>query len=140
MKRQALDIYDDMPRAMKAYISNYGWNFNKKACEYAVSMMKKKGAGSDKEEAIEPWTKEQAEKLLKKYGLQLENDVMYNATYVCNMAVADFYKSSIPDEVHLAMYVKDYIDDVDGNSEIPFRRWVATMVGIGMPIEWEDIL
>ena len=42
MKYVPLDIYDDMPRAMQAYISNYGWNFNKRACEYAVSLMRKK--------------------------------------------------------------------------------------------------
>ncbi|MCQ2232639.1 MAG: hypothetical protein MJZ30_12405 [Paludibacteraceae bacterium] len=140
MKRQALDIYDDMPRAMQAYISNFGWNFNKKACEYAVSLMRKKFGNSEKVEPIEPWTKEQVDKLLKKYGLVLENDVMYNATYVCNDAVANCFKSSIPDEVHLAMHVKDVLDDVDGCDELPFRFWVQKMVAMGMPIEWEDLM
>ena len=140
MKYVPLDIYDDMPRAMQAYISNYGWNFNKRACEYAVSLMRKKGGGSEEGEPIEPWTKEQVDKLLKKYGLQLENDVLHNATYVCNMALADYYKSSIPDEVHLAMYVKDVLDDVDGTDEMPFRSWVQKMLALRKPIEWEDMM
>ena len=125
---------------MQAYISNFGWNFSKRACEYAVSLMRKKGAAGANTEAIEPWTKEQVDKLLKKYGLQLDNDVLHNATYVCNMAVADYYKSSIPDEVHLAMYIKDVLDDVDGTDELPFRSWVQKMVAMRKPIEWEDMM
>ena len=140
MKHQPLDIYDEMPPAMRAYISNYGWNFNRKACTYAVKKMKHKNPSTGKEEPIEPWSKEQVDELLKKTGVKLDNDIMHNATFVCNMAVADYYKSSIPDEIHLAMFIKDYIDDVDASTEIPFRRWVATMVGNGTPIDWEEIL
>ena len=140
MKHQPLDIYDDMPHAMRAYLSNYGWNFNKRACDFAVKQMKRKSGTTGKEEPIEPWSKEQVEELLTKQGVKLENDVLYNSTFACNMARADYWKSSIADEQHLALFVKDYIDDIDGSPEIPFRRWVATMVGNGMPIEWEDLL
>lgn len=140
MKHTPLDIYDDMPSAMKAYVSNYGFNFSKKACDYAVKMMRRKNNVTGKEEQIEPYTKDQCEQLLQKYGIKLENDVLYNSTFVLNMAKAYFYKSSIEDEQHLALFVKDYIDDVDGSSEIPFRRWLSTMIGNGCPIEWEDIL
>ena len=31
-----LDIYDEMPKDMKKYITNYGWHFNKRAYEYAT--------------------------------------------------------------------------------------------------------
>ena len=71
---------------------------------------------------------------------KLQDPILYDHVFVANMAKADFYKSSIPDEQHLALYVKDYLEDPDGTDELPFRRWLATMVGIGEPIEWEDIL
>ena len=48
--------------------------------------------------------------------------------------------SSIKDENHLALYVKDTIDDVDASNETTFRRWLATMIGNGMPIDWDELL
>ncbi|MCM1079676.1 MAG: hypothetical protein NC344_10265 [Bacteroidales bacterium] len=140
MKRQPLDIYDDMPPAMRAYITHYGWNFSKHACDYAVKLMKRRNGVTGKEEPLEPWKREQVEELLTKHGVRLESDTLYNSTFVCNMARADYWKSSIEDEKHLAMFIKDYIDDADASPETAFRRWVATMVGNGMPIEWEDIM
>jgi hypothetical protein len=38
-----------------AYIAENGWHFNKKACEEAVRMMKRKGS-SGKPEPLEPWS------------------------------------------------------------------------------------
>lgn len=140
MKHTPLDIYDDMPQGMRAYISNYGFHFNKKAFKCAVKSMKRKSPTSGKTEPIEIWDKEQVEELLAKNGVKLENDIMYDAAFVANMAKADYYKSSITDEQHLALFVKDYLDDPDASNETAFRRWLATMVGNGMPIEWEDML
>ena len=53
---------------------------------------------------------------------------------------ADYLGSSIKDENHLALYVKDTIDDVDASNETTFRRWLATMIGNGMPIDWDELL
>jgi hypothetical protein len=52
----------------------------------------------------------------------------------------DFFGSSIIDEKHLALYVKDVIDDKDGYDGIVFNRWYADMVFQGIPIEWEDMV
>ena len=52
----------------------------------------------------------------------------------------DFMGSSITDEKHLALYVKDVIDDKDGYDGIVFNRWYADTVRKGIPIEWEDML
>ena len=74
MCRPALDVYDDMPREMRSYLRNNGWHFNKKAVEYAVSMMKKKNPATGKLEKIEPFTKDQVDDLLSRNGVQLDND------------------------------------------------------------------
>lgn len=55
------------------------------------------------------------------------------------MCKADYLGSSIEDEHHLIKYVKDTVDDVDASDETTFRRWVATMVGNGIPIDWYEI-
>ena len=52
----------------------------------------------------------------------------------------DFLGSSIIDEKHLALYVKDVIDDADGYDGIVFNRWYADTVKQGIPIEWDDML
>ena len=68
--KQPLDMYDVdfMPQEMRAYLRNYGFSFSKKACEYAVSLMKKENPSTKKTEKIEPWSKEQVEDLLKKHN------------------------------------------------------------------------
>ena len=120
MNRQRLDTYDDFPSGMKEYLQKYGWHFSKKMFEWAVSGMRKKNAATGKDEPVECWDKEKVDEFLKKNGIQLKNAVAYDAAYVCNMARADYFKSSIADEIHLAMFVRDYIDDSDGFDGLPF--------------------
>lgn len=139
-QRQPLDLYDDMPRDMRKYLSNNGWHFNKKACDFAVSLMKKENQSTKKKEKIEPYTKEQVDEMLKKYNIVLENNVGYDYVFVANMCKADYLKSSIADEHHLALYVKDTIDDIDAGDGVTMRRWYATMVANGEMVDWDDIL
>ena len=89
---------------------------------------------------LEAMKKDEVEELLKKYGIKLEKDAGYDCVYVANMAKADYYKSSIADESHLALFVKDYIDDPDGYEGLPFTRFYADCIGSGTPIMWSDML
>ena len=139
-ERLPLDIYDDMPKDMRRYLQNNGWHFSKKACAWAVSLMKKENPTTKKKEAIEPYTKEQVDEMLKKYNITLENNVGYDYVFVANMGKADYLKSSIADEQHLALYVKDVIDDVDAGDGVTMRRWFATMVANGEIVEWDEFL
>lgn len=143
MKRRVpFDMYEVemMPPEMKAYLRNYGYSFSKKACEFAVSHMKRENKSTGKMEKIEPYGKTKAEELLEKNGVKLENNMGYNFVYVLNMSMADYWRQSIEDEAHLAKHVKAIIDDVDENPENLFRMWIAKMDGNGIPIPWEDIL
>lgn len=105
MRREPLDIRDRRPEEMEAYLSNFGWHFNKKMCEFAVSLMKKLNPSTGKKERIEPISKEKVDELLTRYGIKLENNALYDYVYVANMGKADYLKSSIPDEAHLALYI-----------------------------------
>jgi hypothetical protein len=129
-----------MPMEMKAYLRNNGFSFSKKACEWAISQMKKENPSTKKEEKIEPWNKEKVDELLKKYNVVLENNVGYNYVYTCNMLLADKYKSSIPDEQHLALGIKDCIDDIDASPRLIFKQWITHMDDSGIPIDWESLL
>lgn len=123
------------PSGYAEYMATYGGHFSKKMCEWAVSMMK-----DDNDEKIEPWTKEQVEALLLKYGVTLDNDKGYDKVYVANMCKADYYEDAVPDESHVARYIKKSLDDPDGYEEMVFNRFMMDCMGRGIPIMWEDML
>lgn len=126
-----LDLYDDRPTSMKRYLKYYGEHFNKKLCEFAVGKMK---------HGKTPVSKEKVDEILKSTNTKLEHNELYDYVYVYNMGYNDFYGSSITDDKHLALYVKDVIDDADGYDGIVFNRWYADTVKMGIPIEWEEML
>ena len=140
MCKQALSSFNYIPQEMRAYLRNYGYSFSKRACEYAVNQMKRKTNATGKLENIEPYSKDKAEELLSKNGVTLENNVGYNFVYVMNMILADPWKSSVEDELHLCKAVKDEIDDVDGVPESVFRCWITKQEDKGIPIPWEDMI
>lgn len=125
---------------MEDYLRNYGWNFNKKLCDFAVSLMKKTNPATGKKERIEPLTKEKVDELLVKYGVKLENNVLYNYVYWANQGKADLLKSSVSDEAHLAMYIKDMVDDPDAPDGMAMCMWYAKMARAGEPVEWDEML
>jgi hypothetical protein len=140
MKKTPLDTYDEIPRDMRTYLQHHGWHFGKRACEYAVGMMKKKNPASNKIEKIEPYTKEQVEDMLTKYGVTIEDTSNYDYVFIANMGKADYLKSSIPDEHHLALYVKDVLEDPDAGDGVTMRRWYATMTANGVGVDWSEML
>lgn len=128
-----MDMYNTPDKA--AYLAENGWHFNKRACEDAVRMMKRKGP-SGKAEPLDPWSKEQVDELLQRYGVKLENKIGHDYVYVANMAKADFYKSSLPDEQKVALYVKDVVDDIDAADGEIFIGWYAKTIARRMPVDW----
>ena len=135
-----LDIYDTYPSGMREYISTYGWHFSKKMCEWAVSRMYKDGEENKPEQAIPNYTRERVDLLLKRFNLKLEKNKGYDDVYVANMCKFDFLGSSIDNEMKLAQFIKDYIDDADAYKGMPFTRFYADCIGSGTPIIWEDML
>ena len=87
--------------------------------------------------ALEPITREQLDNMMKQSNVHLtNNDNPYDAVFVANMCKADYLGSSVPDGLHLCLYVKDVIDDVDGYDGIAFNRWYADMCRKGIQIDW----
>lgn len=134
-----MDIRDKRPEETEAYLGSSGWHSNKKMCDFAVSLMKKTNPATGKKERTGPVPKEKAEGLLAKYGMKLDNDSLCGFVYAANMGKADFFKSSVPDEQHLAVYAKDVIDDPDAPDGTTMRRWYATVTAAGEPMEWDGM-
>jgi hypothetical protein len=119
---------------MRKYLMHNGWHFNKSLCDFAVSLMKKNG------KTLDPISKETVDKLLAQHKIQLDNNVGYDYVFVANMCKADYYGSSITDDRHVALYIKDTIDDEDAADGTTMRRWYATMVANGVMVNWDDSL
>ena len=133
--RQPLDTYDYMPEGMVNYMRHYGRHFSRKMYEFAVSNMR-----NEEGEEMKPITREKFNSVIEKNNIKLENDVLYDGMFVMSMAMSDFFGSSLPDEAHVALYVKDYIDDPDQADGFVFNRFYADCVLKGVPIDWEDML
>lgn len=141
-KRTSLDLYDmdEFPREMRLYLKNFGLHFNKKACDEAVKGLKRKNPATGKDEPIEAKSKDEVEQILTKYGVKLDNNTLYDFVFVYNMALSDFFKSSLVDERQMALFVKDYVDDPDQVDGFIFNRWFGDRMLQGNPIEWSDLL
>ena len=114
-----LDAFEiDIPRKMRSYFRQNGYHFSKKACIDAVNKLKRLNPATGK----------------------LEHNKGYDFVYVYNYGKATFFKSSVPDEKTLALYVKDVIDNplMPGGNE--FRRYCVDCDAKGEPVEWDDIL
>lgn len=140
MKRTPLDYYDDIPDEMRKYLKHNGWHFNKRACDYAVGLMRKKNTSNNKFERVEPLSKEQVDTMLTKYTVSIENNYDYDYVYVANMLKATLHKSGIADEQQLCLAIKSITDnEMAGDGEI-MRKWDAEMTSRGLPIPWEELL
>lgn len=130
------DYYDILPKGMDAYLASHGHHFSKPMLEWACDMMY--GRGGKK---TTPHDKKKFDELMEAYGQKLERkDGYYDGPYVWAMATSDYMGRSIMDEQHLAMFVKDYIDDVDGNPTRPFDEFIANCMAKGVDIPWEDLI
>lgn len=134
-----LFIYDEMPKAMKRYLSHIGWHFNKAACEDAVSAMYKEDSNGKKVK-IPMKTKEQVEEVLKKHGVELKNKNGYDYVYAYHMVVADYLGVSVDDERHLALSVRAIIDDPDKPGGNVFGHWYFDKLMSGDGVDFDDYL
>ena len=128
------------PPAMIKYLVANGWHFNEKVLEFATSLMFKRNPATKEKELIKPYTKDEVDEMLKKYGVKLENNQLCDYVYVANVAKADLLGSSIEDEKHLALYIKDEIDDIDRNSGVIMKMWYAMVYGNGKSIPWDELV
>lgn len=120
---------------MEEYLEEYGYNFNERLYQFAVSMMRDRTGTK-----MDAWPKDKVESFLKNNGVSLQNNAGHNAAYVLMMGLADYYGSSIADDKHLALFVKDYLDDPDGAKTRAFDEFYIKTVALGIPIFWDEMM
>lgn len=118
--------YDIRPEGFINYLRYYGPHFNKKLCEFACKQMQNK-----------EYSKEKLDILLQSYNMEIPNAKLHDAVYIANWCKNVFYGSSIPDEKHFVLFIKDIFEK---EPHLIFNRWYADMAKQGIPIEWEDMI
>lgn len=131
---ERLDKYDEVEDDMKKYLMKNGWHFSKKMYEFAVGNMRDKNG-----KAMNIPSKEEVDAKFRQHNVAITYKG-YDGPYVYCMAMADFFGSSLPNEMFVLRYVKDYIEDPDGYESIAFTRYYADTIGSGTPIEWSDVI
>lgn len=131
-----LDYYDIIPKGMDAYMSAHGRHFSKPMLEWAVGMMRDRNG-----KRLNLPDKKQLDQILSSNGVALKRtDGYYDPLYVWSMARADYFGSSITDDLHMARYVADYIDDPDGTPTRAFDEFMANCAAKGVDVPWEDLI
>ena len=75
--------------------------------------------------------------LLQAGKITIPNAKLHDAVYVANWCKSTFFGSSISDEKHLILFIKDIFEK---ESDLVFNRWYADMAKLGIPVEWEDMI
>lgn len=121
--------------SFEEYIDRFGGHFNKKLYEWAVSMMTDRNGGK-----VPLMTKEQVEEFLQVNGVTVNNNRGHDAAYVRAMLYADCWGSSYTTEQQLALGVKDFLDDPDGNPTKAFDHFIVDCRGKDEYIFFDEML
>lgn len=111
--REDFTEYDIKPEGFINYLRYYGPHFNKKLCEFACKQMQER-----------EYSKEKLDALLQSHNIEIQNAKLHDAVYVANWCRNVFYGSSIADEKHFVLFIKDIFDK---EPDFIFNRWYADM-------------
>lgn len=138
-RRENFTAYEIMPEDLAIYMSHNGPHFNSRCCQFAVENMYKTDANGN-ETPIKEMKKDEVDRLLASYNIDVKNAKLYDTVYVANMIMADYYGISILTKELLAKHIKATLDDPDGMEGLVFNRWIADMKWLGIPIPWEEFI
>lgn len=127
---------------MSAYLYAHGWHFTEMMAMYSAGLMEKKEPGKTESTKITPLDAKKVDEILETNGVKLQNKdrSLYDYVYAANWCKADMMGSSVPDEEHMAKFVKDMVDDVDAPDGMLMAMWYGKMNRAGIPIPWERML
>lgn len=132
---------------MKQYMSegeamymdkNFGL-FSKRLAQWAIDNMEVEDPTTKTMKPLKAKSLEEVEEVLKANKVEVQDEFVYTAWYLFNMALADYPKSLKTDEQR-AMFVDETICDPDGMPENVLACFVAKMCNAGIPIYWEKYL
>jgi hypothetical protein len=132
---------------MKQYMSegeamymdkNFGL-FSKRLAQWAIDNMEVEDPATHTMKPLKAKTLEEVQEILKANKVDIQEEFIYTAWYLFNMALADYPKTCKTDEQR-ASFVDETICDPDGMPENVLSCFVAKMCNAQIPIHWEKYL
>lgn len=117
---------------------NFGL-FSKRLAQWAIDNMEIEDPTTKTMKPLKAKSLEEVQEILKVNKVEVQDEFIYTAWYLFNMALADYPKSLKTDEQR-AMFVDETICDPDGMPENVLACFVAKMCNAGIPIYWEKYL
>jgi len=125
--KEDFTIYDIKPEYFENYLRYYGSHFSKKLCEFACNKLFGKME----------YDKDKLRILLQANMIDFSEMEMDDAVYIANWCKYVFFGSSVPEEKHIALFIKDiYAKEED----LIFNRFIADCAKKGIPIQWEEMI
>ena len=121
--------------AFEEYVDQYGFHFNKKLYEWAVSLMTDRDGNN-----VKAKTKDEVDAFLKSYGVLIDRNIGHDVPYVHAMLYSDCWGSSYTTEEQLALGIKDFLDDPDGSDTKAFDHFVVDCRAKEYPIFWDEMM
>lgn len=114
------------------YIKKHGYHFTPALAEHASKQM------TNADGSQHSWTTDQVRTAMTTAGHKLErNNTWGDATYLANMAYADFYPELLKKPEECITYAHLTIADPDGYDGLAFSRWLSDVVTLHISIDWE---
>ena len=83
------------------------------------------------------YSKDKINELLKIYQIEIPDAELYDIIYIANWCNSILYGSSISDEKHFMLFIKDLFEK---EPDLIFNRQYADMAKKGIAIEWSDMI
>lgn len=113
--------------------------FSKRLAEWAISNMRTKDSATKEMKKIRPRSVEDIQEVLKANNVALQDEFVYTAWYLFNMAIAD-YPKTLQTDAERASFVDETINDPDGCPDNVLSCFEAKMNNAKIPIFWERML
>ena len=134
-----MDTYVYYSEEEEIYNSKYHCHFNKKLADWAISRMGVLNRSTLSVDPIKKHTLEEYVTMLKTNSIDIPDESYYDGYYLWHMAMAD-YPKSLDDDARRSIYIKETIDDPDGEPTFVLECFKAKMQKMGVPIYWERFL
>lgn len=127
-------IFIEKPCPMKRYTRTHGAHFNDMLCDFAVSHLKNKN-GSEKH-----FTAKDVVGILANADCSLDEDSLYDITFLANWFYSDFYPHAMSTETTVVKAACEYVKDPDGYEGQTLYRWADDMQRKDISIPWDDMI
>ena len=117
---------------------NFGL-FSKRLAQWAIGNMEVEDPTTKTMKPLKAKSLEEVQEILKANKVEVQDEFIYTAWYLFNMALADYPKTCKTDEQR-ASFVDETICDPDGMPENVLACFVAKMCNAQIPIHWEKYL